>query len=55
MIADESNDQTLDKEATSCCGHRSDNASADPASVQEDGKAIDPVCGMTVTTETAKH
>ena len=41
-----------------CCGHcasEADDTAPATAAPPGDGKAVDPVCGMTVTVETAKH
>ena len=38
-----------------CCGHCSTDADPTTAALPTDGTAIDPVCGMSVTIETAKH
>ena len=47
--------QPPDAPKSGCCGHCGTDASPATAALPEDGKAIDPVCGMSVTVETAKH
>ncbi|WP_425593175.1 heavy metal translocating P-type ATPase [Jannaschia rubra] len=59
MTADRTSDSQPgthpDAPKSTCCGHCGSDASATTTPLPADGKAIDPVCGMTVTIETVKH
>ncbi|WP_416384549.1 heavy metal translocating P-type ATPase [Roseovarius sp. Pro17] len=55
MHTDKPNDHPSDATDSCCGGHDGHDAAPSAAQLKADGKAIDPVCGMTVTIEGAKH
>jgi Cu+-exporting ATPase len=55
MTADQSSDHPSGQTKSSRSGQRGSDAASSPAPLSEDAKAVDPVCGMSVTVRTAKH
>ncbi|SFN88128.1 Cu+-exporting ATPase [Thioclava dalianensis] len=55
MTNDTSSDHRSETEKSSCCGHCGGAQPAAASITPTDGKAVDPVCGMSVTVATAKH